>query len=337
MHAPIPSLPDLSLPVGLAPMAALTDPPFRKTLALFSPPGWMVTEMISVEAIARHNRNTLRMMEADRLPVPQWVQLFGARPQTFAFAARWVESHTGYSGIDLNMGCPVPKVTKREGGAGLLRNPDLMVAIIRAVREACSLPVSVKIRLGWDQVTFPNWLPRLEEAGASAVTLHFRLASDFYHSRADWSWAPLARELLSIPLIGNGDLTSEAEIRRGLNACTAVMIGRGAIMDPFIFRKLVGNAPTSEDWILFLSSLAQEVEQHCPPGLALHRLKAYARFLTHQIPSAREWRKMIFTTQDWGSLKSLFTTLPFRPEESERHTSPPRPIPDVDSPTGSVL
>lgn len=227
-------------PITSAPMAGISDKAFR-VLAREMGCGLVWTEMISDQALVYGNRKTEQLLDIEG-EHPVCVQLFGSRPETLARAAQMAVER-GADLIDINMGCPTPKIVKNCGGAALMKDPDTAARIVSAVVEAVAVPVTVKIRKGWDE-DHPDAVEfaRLAEAaGAAAVTVHGRFRGDFFSGRADWSIIRRVKEAVNIPVIGNGDVWSGADAGRMLDetGCDGVMIGRAARGNPWIYRDAV--------------------------------------------------------------------------------------------------
>jgi nifR3 family TIM-barrel protein len=230
----------------LAPMAAVSEMPFRR-IALELGAGLAPTELVSAQGLFRLSARTLRYLRYDpKIENPYPVQIFGGEPDAMARAAQ-VAKERGAQIIDINMGCPVPKVTRNAAGSALLCNPRLAGDIVRAIIAATGLPVTVKIRSGWDSqsINCAQVAQELEQAGAAAVALHARTRAQGYSGHADWSLIRQVKQAVSIPVIGNGDVTSVALAHRMIDetGCDAVMIGRGALGYPWIFRELLGGPP----------------------------------------------------------------------------------------------
>lgn len=226
-------------PVVMAPMAGVTDGPFLEVLSRFGV-GMVTSEMMSAEGFRRNDPSCRRMLGIpSRVRVPVSIQIFGADPAVMAEAARAAQD-SGAAVIDINAGCPIRKIVRQGAGAALLRESDRLARIVETVKEAVAVPVTVKTRLGWDQedIHVVETCRRLQEAGADAVTLHARTARQIYTGKADWTWIRRLKNSLSIPVIGNGDVTTPSDFHRMLRetGCDAVMIGRGALGNPWLFR-----------------------------------------------------------------------------------------------------
>lgn len=231
---------ELANPVILAPMAGVTDPPFRKIVSRYRP-GLICGEMISTMALHYNSKKTLELIGVEEAVRPLSIQIFGSDPQVMAEAARFIEA-AGADIIDINMGCPVPKVVKNGEGAALLNNLPLARRIIESVVNAVRMPVSVKCRLGWDQDHLvASELAELAEAsGASMIAVHARTREQYYHGRADWEQIAIVKQRVSIPVIGNGDVDSPQAAKAMLTQtnCDGVMIGQAAMGRPWIFGQI---------------------------------------------------------------------------------------------------
>jgi tRNA-dihydrouridine synthase B len=238
----------LTSPVYVAPMAGVTDAPFRKIAREFGA-GLACTEMISSEALVRGHRESFRLMDLSWDQRPASVQLMGGDPAVMAQAARMAEA-AGADIVDINMGCPVPKVVKTSGGSSLLRDPDRACRVSEAVVGAVSVPVTVKIRLGWDFATrnYLEMATRLEGTGIQGLAVHGRTRSQRYDPWADWEAIAQVKASVRIPVAGSGDLrTADDAVRRQVDsAVDAVMLGRGILGNLWLVRQTVTRLTTGE-------------------------------------------------------------------------------------------
>lgn len=229
--------------VVVAPMAGVTNVAFRVICKKFGA-GLVVCEMISDRGIQFRNKKTLGMLKFDPEEHPVSVQIFGGNKETLLQAAQYIEEHTNVDIIDINMGCPVPKVTKAEAGARWLLDPDKVYEMVHAVSSACHLPVTVKMRTGWDSdhiYAVENALAA-QEGGAAALAMHGRTREQRYIGHADWGvLKEVADHLTKIPFIGNGDVRTPQDAKRMLTdvGADAVMIGRAALGNPWIVKQTV--------------------------------------------------------------------------------------------------
>jgi tRNA-dihydrouridine synthase B len=225
----------LESPVILAPMSGVTDMPFRK-LVKQGGAGLVVSEMIASEAMIRANKQTMKMSSACAEEFPMSVQLAGCEPRVMAEAAK-MNVDRGAAIIDINMGCPVKKVVKGDAGSALMRDEILAGAIMEAVVKAVSVPVTLKMRTGWDERNrnAPNLARIAETAGIQLVTVHGRTRNQLYTGRADWSFIRQVKDAVSIPVVGNGDVNSIEDAQEMLRQSGAdgVMIGRGSYGRPW--------------------------------------------------------------------------------------------------------
>lgn len=239
---------EIDNPFVLAPMAGVTDLPFRK-LCKEQGAGLICMEMVSAKAISFHNKNTEVLMEIDKCENPVSMQLFGSEPELMARVAAEIEERP-FDILDINMGCPVPKVVNNGEGSALLKNPELIVKIVKSVSSAIKKPLTVKVRIGFENepVDIVEIAKRVEDAGAAAIAVHGRTRQQYYSGTADWDAIRRVKEAVSIPVIGNGDVDSpeKAETLIKETGCDGVMIGRAVRGNPWLFRELNHYFETGE-------------------------------------------------------------------------------------------
>jgi tRNA-dihydrouridine synthase B len=302
--------------VGLAPMAGYTDPVFRRICREHGA-AFVVTELVSSEGLVRGSEKTNRYLQYAEAERPLGMQLFGSDPGVMGAAAALL-ARLGPDFIDINMGCPVPKVVTKEAGAALLRNKSLLADLARAVVEASPVPVTAKIRSGWDRESadIERTGEVLEGAGVAAIAIHARTRSERFEGRANWKDIARLVGAVTVPVIGNGDVRTADDAVRMLaeTDCHGILVGRGAVGNPWLFREahaLIGSGtrlprPTRSEVIgLAIDHLRRSVaDLGLPRGLLTMR-KVLAGYL-RGFPHAARVRPLLFTE---GSLDAVVRLL----------------------------
>lgn len=293
-------------PLFLAPQAGVSESPFRRLCRRFGA-DVVVSEFVSADGICQGNERTRRYLRFDDEERPIGVQIFGSNPVSMGEAAALVEDVYGPDFIDINFGCPVKKVVKRNGGSGCLRDLDLVQRIIRAVDAATEIPTTVKIRSGFDQETRdPVGISlRCEEAGARMLTLHPRTRTDMYSGYARWDEIASVVDALEIPIIGNGDVRAGDDARRMREetGCAGVMIARGSHGDPWIFRQaraaldgepIPPDPDVEERFEICLDHADKAIRFESDPEKAVREFRKHLGWYTKGLPGARQLRQELF-------------------------------------------
>jgi tRNA-dihydrouridine synthase B len=292
---------EVSPPLILAPMAGITDLPFR-ALAREQGAPLCFTEMVSAQGLIRNGKNTLTLLRSDPGDRPLGIQLFGEDPVALAEAARRVEGFCDL--IDVNMGCPVRKVVAGGAGSALLRKPALVSAILRAVRSATKLPLTIKIRTGWSssEASFLEISRIAESEGCDAITLHPRTRAQMFSEHADWDKLRELKQSSGVPIIGSGDVFSAGDIVEMFQqtGCDGVMIARGSLGNPWIFREtadmLAGENPRPATKAERFSTVTKHLEslQELYGGkTAVCEMRKHLSWYVKGIPGAARFRAHI--------------------------------------------
>jgi tRNA-dihydrouridine synthase B len=294
----------------LAPMAGVTDTLFRRVIRGLGGCGLLMTEFTSSEGITRSAAKTLRYLHFQEDEHPITAQLFGANPKVMADAARMVED-LGYDAVDINLGCPAKKVVKC-GGSGLLRDLPLLGEIFRAVRGAVRIPLTIKLRAGWDEnsIVAVDVAKLAEDIGIEGVAVHPRTRQQGYAGAADWTIIAAVKQAVKIPVIGNGDVNTPEDAERMFRetGCDAVMIGRAAATNPWIFRQMqqyVASGayaiPTENDRRRLLSGYYRQINAAQLPD-AIGKMKQFACWFTHGVGNGSELRRIVHAARTPGEV-----------------------------------
>ena len=303
--------------VVLAPMAGYSNTSFRKIIKDMGA-GLIFAEMVSDKALVYQNAKTLELLKMSEEERPIAQQIFGSDVESFVEAARIVESVMHPDIIDINMGCPVPKVAvSAQAGSALLKNPDKIYQIVSEVVKVVSVPVTVKIRLGWDEssINCVEVAKVIESAGASAITLHARTRAQGYSGKARWEYIKQVKENVSIPVIGNGDVKTCFDAKRMIleTGCDAVMIGRGVLGNPWLIRDCVeylelGSVPkpvSNQEKIEMMKRHFELLKQDKNEKVALLEIRSNILFYLKGMPGNKEMKTRICEAKSEEDIYSL--------------------------------
>ncbi len=290
----------------LAPMAGITDTVFRRFIKRLGGCGLIMTEFVSSEGMLRQNLKSQRFLYYTEEERPIAAQIFGADPARLAEAARMIED-LGFDIVDLNLGCPAKKVVKC-GGSGLLRDLPQLGEILRAIRAAVTIPFTIKIRAGWsdEEIVAVEVARMAQDAGVEAIAVHPRTRAQGFSGHANWAIIRDVKQAVRIPVIGNGDVMTprDAEALHAETGCDAVMIGRAAATNPWIFRQMDAYfrtgayaEPTEPDRYELIRTYYRMLAEEDTPG-AIGKMKQFASWFTHGVRNGAELRRSVQSARD---------------------------------------
>ncbi len=300
-------------PFVLAPMAGITDHAFR-TFMKARKAGIVVTELISATGVEYKSDRTLKIMSYDETQRPIGIQLFGEDPEIMARAAQFAEEK-GADFIDLNFGCPVPKVTKKGAGSAILKDLPHMILMISTIKKAIKIPLTIKIRTGWDQGTrnADEVVKIAYNEGVSWVAIHGRTRAQSYSGLADWDYIAQVKAGAKLPVLGNGDiLTAEQAVQRlKETGVDGVLIGRGCLKNPHIFADALAlwrgeklDSTLERDYVNLYKQLHEVLTAHCDERVLQIQLKKFAAWFATGYPGASAFRKSIFQAKSTDDIVS---------------------------------
>ena len=299
--------------IFLAPMAGITDLPFR-LMCKENGAGLVYTEMVSAKALLYNDEKTKLLLKTCDKEKPLAVQIFGSDVEAIAYASKYVSQFADI--VDINMGCPAPKVVKNGDGSKLLLDLDLVGRIVETAVQNSKVPVTVKMRIGWDteHIVAVEAAKIIEQAGASAIAVHGRTRSQFYSGEADWKIIKQVKQAVSIPVIGNGDIKSKEDAKKAIeySGVDALMIGRAAFGNPWIFREIIqyldsGKCiakPSKEEKLdTILKHLNLEIEEK-GENIAIKEMRKHIAAYTKSLPDSSQFRAKLNTLETKKEVES---------------------------------
>lgn len=296
-------------PFLLAPMAGITDCAFRSFMREMGC-GVVITELVSANGLKYSNEKTKKIMQFNENQHPVGIQIFGEDLESLAEAAKVCED-MGADFVDLNFGCPVPKVVKKGAGSAILKDLVRLRDVLRVTKSAVSIPVTIKVRTGWDESSknSPEVAQVAYDEGIAWMAIHGRTRAQAYTGLAKWDYIKEVKQKSKIPIIGNGDIVTPGMALDRLNqsGCDAVMIGRGCLKNPWIFRQAMQlynrqksseEGPIHKDFGQLLSRLMYYLEEHCDEKLSQLQLRKFSAWFSSGYPGSAQFRKQVFQTKE---------------------------------------
>ena len=304
--------------IVLAPMAGVSTPAYMKICEEMGV-GYAITELISSEALVRQNKKTIDMLKGlEELTIPVAIQIFGSNPQTMADSAKLLVDKYNVKLIDINMGCPVPKVAvKSNAGSALLKNPKLVYDIVSEVTKSVKVPVTVKIRSGWDNnsINAKEIAIICEKAGASAITVHSRTRAQQYSGKANLDIIKEVKESVHIPVIGNGDINSieSAKYMIDYTKCDAIMIGRGLLGNPWLIKEIdmylnhqiIIDSPTYKERIDMCRKHLSYILKNQSEKPAILEMRSHIAWYIKGMPYHKDIKNLIFKAQTKEEIEEI--------------------------------